>query len=195
MVVYMKKIDLQFLFIGNNVTVDFINTEVISRGELIDLLPDTAALYKWAYEAGFKLKRGVNFEEFSTTLSLRQALKDVYLAKIDNRSTPYKALAILNQNLAYHSSQQTLQYDKLNCTYQLVPVKDTLTVLDLLGILAYEGGKLLASPQVDQLKHCCNADCILIFMDISRGQKRRWCSMETCGNRAKVATHYRNTAT
>jgi predicted RNA-binding Zn ribbon-like protein len=190
----MTKVDSQFLFIGNSVTVDFINTEMMSRGELVELLPDNAALVQWADEAGFKLKNGLNPADLPNVLAFRQALKNIYLAKIDNRSVPNKALAMLNQQLENYVSPQILQFNKHDGTYQLVSAKSTLTIPDLLGVLANEAAKLLSSPQVDLLKHCSNSECILTFIDNSRGQKRRWCSMETCGNRAKAATHYRNTS-
>jgi predicted RNA-binding Zn ribbon-like protein len=28
------------------------------------------------------------------------------------------------------------------------------------------------------------------FYDVSKNQTRRWCSMDVCGNRAKVAAYY-----
>ncbi|TIU06903.1 MAG: CGNR zinc finger domain-containing protein, partial [Mesorhizobium sp.] len=31
--------------------------------------------------------------------------------------------------------------------------------------------------------------CGWLFLDTSRGGKRRWCSMRTCGNREKVSRH------
>ncbi|WP_294178412.1 CGNR zinc finger domain-containing protein [uncultured Schumannella sp.] len=39
------------------------------------------------------------------------------------------------------------------------------------------------------LRRCGAADCDLVFRDESRTQSRRWCSMQRCGNRAKVRAH------
>jgi predicted RNA-binding Zn ribbon-like protein len=40
------------------------------------------------------------------------------------------------------------------------------------------------------LRRCANHDtCVLMFLDTSRSHTRRWCSMELCGNRSKVAAH------
>lgn len=37
----------------------------------------------------------------------------------------------------------------------------------------------------------CNADdCSWLFLDGSRSGSRRWCSMKSCGNRAKARRHY-----
>ncbi|MFC5789509.1 CGNR zinc finger domain-containing protein [Agromyces tardus] len=35
----------------------------------------------------------------------------------------------------------------------------------------------------------CDGDCGLLYLDTSRAGSRRWCSMQRCGNRAKVRAH------
>ncbi|WP_301169499.1 CGNR zinc finger domain-containing protein [Brevibacillus nitrificans] len=42
----------------------------------------------------------------------------------------------------------------------------------------------------DRIRACEHEDCILHFIDTSKSGKRRWCSMETCGNRHKAAEFY-----
>lgn len=37
-----------------------------------------------------------------------------------------------------------------------------------------------------QLKRCADDDCRAVFYDRSKNHSGRWCSMSTCGNRAKV---------
>lgn len=39
------------------------------------------------------------------------------------------------------------------------------------------------------VKQCEGNQCTLMFVDHTRGRKRRWCSMAVCGNRAKAAAH------
>ncbi|PQP86312.1 CGNR zinc finger domain-containing protein [Paenibacillus sp. AR247] len=48
----------------------------------------------------------------------------------------------------------------------------------------------LASVSSDRIRICEHDDCILHFVDTSKSGKRRWCSMETCGNRHKAAEFY-----
>jgi predicted RNA-binding Zn ribbon-like protein len=60
------------------------------------------------------------------------------------------------------------------------------TVQDLLVDLARE----LAATAVLRAGdlHLCDADrCRMVYLDASRGRRRRWCSMERCGNAAKAA--------
>lgn len=46
-------------------------------------------------------------------------------------------------------------------------------------------GIVVVALRARDLRRC--AGCDAYFLDESRGRRRRWCSMERCGNRAKVA--------
>ncbi|MFN2104362.1 MAG: CGNR zinc finger domain-containing protein [Candidatus Promineifilaceae bacterium] len=51
---------------------------------------------------------------------------------------------------------------------------------------------LLASDTLDRVRQCADdRGCGYLFVDTSRNRSRRWCSMESCGNRAKAQRHYR----
>jgi predicted RNA-binding Zn ribbon-like protein len=47
----------------------------------------------------------------------------------------------------------------------------------------------LASGSPDRLRICANDACRWVFRDASPTGRRRWCSMASCGNRAKAARH------
>ena len=55
------------------------------------------------------------------------------------------------------------------------------TILLRIGLLANE---LLLSDDLRLLKGCDR--CSWLYLDRSKGRRRRWCSMRACGNRAKV---------
>lgn len=42
-----------------------------------------------------------------------------------------------------------------------------------------------------RIRSCDGAGCVLVFADTSRNGRRRWCSMQACGARAKSADYYR----
>jgi predicted RNA-binding Zn ribbon-like protein len=50
---------------------------------------------------------------------------------------------------------------------------------------------LLTSHDFDHVRECNAEDCNWLFLDRSRSGTRRWCSMSSCGNRAKARRHYR----
>jgi predicted RNA-binding Zn ribbon-like protein len=45
---------------------------------------------------------------------------------------------------------------------------------------------LLTSGEVARIRACSGDACDWLFIDRSRNHQRRWCSMEECGNRAKM---------
>lgn len=57
--------------------------------------------------------------------------------------------------------------------------------------IVQSAAELLTSDLVDRVRECHGDDCTWLFLDQSRNRSRRWCSMESCGNRAKVRRHYR----
>lgn len=56
---------------------------------------------------------------------------------------------------------------------------------------ALDTAALLAGPKREQIAGC--GRCSWLFLDPSPSRRRRWCSMETCGNRAKAARHHART--
>jgi predicted RNA-binding Zn ribbon-like protein len=50
---------------------------------------------------------------------------------------------------------------------------------------------LLRKKSLSQVGQCADdRGCGLLFIDTSRNHSRQWCSMESCGNRAKAQRHY-----
>ncbi|WP_233196275.1 CGNR zinc finger domain-containing protein [Trinickia soli] len=57
--------------------------------------------------------------------------------------------------------------------------------------LAIAANELLSQPILSNVREC--SACSWLFLDLSRSRSRRWCSMATCGNRAKAQRHYHAT--
>ncbi|MEV8071137.1 CGNR zinc finger domain-containing protein [Streptomyces sp. NPDC085995] len=65
----------------------------------------------------------------------------------------------------------------------------------LLAVVARDAVELLTDPVArGALRECAGDDCPIVYLDTSRGRRRRWCSSEVCGNRERVARHRRRTA-
>ena len=52
----------------------------------------------------------------------------------------------------------------------------------------------ILSVEPERIRRCDADDCRRVFRDESRTANRRWCSMQRCGNRAKVRAHRARTA-
>ncbi|MCX5333707.1 MULTISPECIES: ABATE domain-containing protein [unclassified Streptomyces] len=65
----------------------------------------------------------------------------------------------------------------------------------LLGAIARDAVELLTDPVARAcLRQCAGDNCPIVYLDTSRGRRRRWCSSEVCGNRERVARHRRRAA-
>ncbi|MFJ8733812.1 CGNR zinc finger domain-containing protein [Streptomyces bauhiniae] len=69
------------------------------------------------------------------------------------------------------------------------------TAAALLSLLARDAIDLLTDPLARAaVRECAGEGCPLLYLDTSRGRRRRWCSSEACGNRERVARHRRRVA-
>jgi predicted RNA-binding Zn ribbon-like protein len=65
----------------------------------------------------------------------------------------------------------------------------------LLAAVARDAVEMLTDPVArTQLRRCEGENCTLVYLDTSRGRRRRWCSSEVCGNRERVARHRRRSS-
>ncbi|MGC5342946.1 CGNR zinc finger domain-containing protein [Streptomyces sp. AM 4-1-1] len=62
----------------------------------------------------------------------------------------------------------------------------TPTGTHLAATVARDAVELLTGPFAHRIRACAAEDCHLVYVDTSRPGRRRWCSMEHCGNRHKV---------
>lgn len=67
---------------------------------------------------------------------------------------------------------------------------DGLQLGSPLGAMARLGADLLVSAEPASIRCCAGPGCGWLFQDTSPNKRRRWCSMESCGNRAKARRHY-----
>jgi predicted RNA-binding Zn ribbon-like protein len=61
----------------------------------------------------------------------------------------------------------------------------------LLWPIVRSAADLLTSSELDAVRVCAADDCSWLFLDTSKNHTRRWCSMKSCGNRAKARRHYK----
>ena len=49
-----------------------------------------------------------------------------------------------------------------------------------MATVARDALEMLGSDAIDRVKECAAPDCSLLYLDASRAQRRRWCSMKRC---------------
>ncbi|KRC60839.1 hypothetical protein ASE14_07670 [Agromyces sp. Root81] len=63
------------------------------------------------------------------------------------------------------------------------------TVAQALSTIARDAVDLFGPANAERIRCCSSGDCEVVYLDTSRAASRRWCSMQRCGNRAKVRAH------
>ena len=86
------------------------------------------------------------------------------------------------------SSSQSVERTKNGFAWRIETAGPTIATL--LAPVLWSAGALLTGPQLAQIRECANDECLWLFVDDSRNRTRRWCSMQSCGNRAKARRHY-----
>jgi predicted RNA-binding Zn ribbon-like protein len=193
--------DSGFSFVGNLLCVDFVNTEVVSHGERVDRLSAVDDLLHWARAADVvdeaavrRLSSGWRTgREAARLLADAKALRAVLRAALEalaaDRARSPALVPAINHALAAGAS--TLRLERRDGGY--VTVRQVLdpSPAVLLASIAESAAWLLEHGDRALVRRCENPACIRFFYDTTKNRRRRWCSMDACGGRAKAAAYYR----
>jgi predicted RNA-binding Zn ribbon-like protein len=185
-----------FLFVGNHLALDFLNTRPIQNGEAMELLSDFGALLRWFQAAGLlSIREMANLQLQGESVTARRALeamrrfreklRKAVLAWEGGAHVHRSTVEELNRLMAAHPMLSQLEATG-NVPF-MGPWFEPLLPEDLFAPLAHSGAKLFAEADRNRVRKC--GQCVLHFYDTSKKGTRRWCSMQLCGNRLKVAAY------
>ncbi|MBC8162217.1 MAG: CGNR zinc finger domain-containing protein [Roseiflexaceae bacterium] len=189
-----------FFLIGSNLSVDFINTEIVENGAPKDLLASLAEFAAWAAATNVldraKAERLVaawgSESETAAVIAhiqtFRSILRDMITGLAQGASV--KATAIHAINAELQNKNSAVEIRQTESGFDKLFRADFTEPRQLLAPIAESAADLLCYGDLTYLKKCENAECILYFYDTTKNHSRRWCSMAGCGNRAKVAAFY-----
>lgn len=126
--------------------------------------------------------------ELERAIALREAIYRLFDAQAQGNAVPSRDLDALNGALAQAPARTALK--RCRDGYEWDVDTRSATAPALLAPVLWSAGDLLAGPRLDKVRRCANPECGWLFLDDSRAGKRRWCSMSSCGNRAKARRHY-----
>jgi predicted RNA-binding Zn ribbon-like protein len=188
-----------FLFVGNRPILDFLNTRPVLAENPTELLPDVPALERWLIAAGIvnsaREKRLVkswrNAPEAALFLkdliAFRERLREAVL-HLEGRLAPSDEFTQeVNRGLFEHRPATVLR--KLEGRVIREQLLDLKRPRDLWALFFDGAADLLSEPEIDRIRQC--EACVLHFLDTSKKGSRRWCSMNICGNKLKVAAYQR----
>jgi predicted RNA-binding Zn ribbon-like protein len=192
---------ISFVFVGNQVCLDFINTQLVLDGGPVDLLANFSDLVAWLVQAGLlpgeeakKMERQWGRQTQGTRIleqarAFRVTLREMVERIAAGRPVPQAAVEAINGMLRYRVGYPQLA--RRNGTFERGYQSESQEGCQLLGLLGEAATDLLCTCDVSLIKKCQNPACVLFFYDTTKNHARHWCSMSLCGNRHKVAAHYR----
>ena len=153
-----------------------------------ETLNSTEDLSAWAAGNVSKDVRPLARREFERAIDVREAIYRVFDATARDKPPAAADLQSLNELLATSPARTTLKRERNGFAWAVDGRGST--ALGQLAPVLWSAGDLLTGAKLDKVKRCANPECGWLFLDDSRAGKRRWCSMQSCGNRAKARRHY-----
>ena len=184
---------------GGRLCLDFINTATYpAGGPATEFLKGYGDLVTWGLRQGLidtdfasKLRARAKASQpdavaaVEAALSLRQALREIFEP---GRPMPGRVNGIAHLNAALARDGALLSLEVTATAARFAASAGLRTWLT--GAVAVSAAELLTSKSAERVQMCPGDACHWLFLDLSRNGTRRWCSMESCGNRAKVRAHY-----
>lgn len=126
---------------------------------------------------------------FDRAIRLREAIYRLFVDVSEQKEFHAEDLAILNEALS--ESLSHLQVFPSSTGFDWGWAENLASFDQVLWPVARSAGDLLVSDKLARVRQCADdRGCGYLFVDTSRNRSRRWCSMDSCGNRAKARRHY-----
>ena len=157
----------------------FVNTVDLQDGP--EELTDPNTLQQWLV-ARRLIEPGAHLDaaDLKNAIALREAVRGVIGANTGSGVYPVD-LATLNEAAARSRLRPRFGPDG---KARLEP--DESGAVGAMGRIVAAVYAAMAEPDWRRLKLCGSATCRWVFFDSSRNQSSRWCTMASCGNRAKA---------
>ncbi|HJP76112.1 MAG TPA: ABATE domain-containing protein [Pseudonocardiaceae bacterium] len=188
-------VDDRFRLIGGRPSLDLIATygkRHTAHG--VERLPDNETMLDWLIVAGILPSDAAAFPvrdgQLDAARLLREAVHRLVRATMAGESWDASDIALVNEvaagpdlapRLGSAPGRGSVGWGALD------PVDAALATL------ARDAIDLLTGSRTARIKECEYPDCSLLFLDDSQSGRRRWCSMDRCGNLVKIAGYRRRT--
>jgi predicted RNA-binding Zn ribbon-like protein len=188
-----------FLFVANRPILDFLNTKPVLAHGPTEFLPDFHALERWLAASGIvssaKIKSQLRSWRHSPeaeallkeVIAFRERLRDAVLQIERGSTSSDEFIREVNTRLMQYPPNTSLRRRDGQIVRE--PIFAPQEPADLWGPIIDCAADLLSETEISRIRKC--ESCVIHFFDTSKKGSRRWCSMNICGNKLKVATYQR----
>jgi len=160
-------------------SLDFAHTGVLDGPPAWEQLHSPNDLSTWLGERFDRLADDAEERDLIDAVNLRAAIYGLARASADGKELPSEHVDTLNLYAATPDIPPALDGGNRQAGRTRVRTAQALATIarDAVHLFGHADGRI---------RECGADNCQLIFYDESRTNNRRWCSMQRCGNRAKV---------
>lgn len=178
--------ELAFCFIAGRLCLDLVATVGERWRRCFERLRSPDDLGRWLVEVGlFETAPAVDDRDLEDARALRDSIHRA--ARLAGAATPDPG----DVHQINRWAQRPPFTPQLDGTGRRVSWVSDRPLTAALSTVARDAIDLLSGPLAGRVRECAAPDCALLFVDASRPGRRRWCSMDGCGNRAKTAAYRR----
>ncbi len=188
----------RFVFVGDALTLDLVNTEMMVRRKRRDMLATPQDVASWWHlarrqhpdatsVAGADALTADELADLAALKALRAALRGIFGALADGVAPSAQDMAAVNAVLDTGAPALTLTPEgMIGAEYRCRAGASAMRFAIALSAL-----RLVQEGDHQRLHRCSNDRCVLLFYDTTRSATRRWCSLG-CMDRARSALRYRS---
>jgi predicted RNA-binding Zn ribbon-like protein len=168
--------------VNRDLVLDYVNT--LELRPYVEELDSPAALGAWLRERGLLAENArVTTADLKDALELREAVRTLLAAHNEVPGDVSAASAVVDDALC----RANLCVRFLDGNLRLEPKAGG--VRGALGGILAEVATAMTDGSWERMKACRADDCLWAYYDTAKNQSRAWCSMSSCGNRAKVRAY------
>ncbi|MGW2640718.1 CGNR zinc finger domain-containing protein [Streptomyces sp. NPDC001348] len=173
--------NLDHVFVCGNPALDFAATLRARRSVCFEMFATPDRLDAWYLESGIvDALFPAGQPDVEQARAVREAIYRLVTARRLEEDFDEEALAVVNA-----AAREPAAAPQLTPSGRWTEA----TPAEALSAVARQAVELLSGPDVPLLKECGNPECTRIYIDRSRGMRRQWCGMESCGNKIKAAAY------
>ncbi|MFG2314945.1 CGNR zinc finger domain-containing protein [Streptomyces tendae] len=173
--------------LGQVLATSFTGTLSERHGTAVERIPTPRRLLDWLAVYGLVVD-ACTPAQLDLARELREAVHAAATAAATGAPLPVSAVRVINDRSARGGAVAVLTPEGER-HWRLGPASG---VEDALGVIAADAISVIAGERDGRLALCASPTCRAAFFDTSRSRTRRWCDMNTCGNREKKARFHAN---
>ncbi|MZE70681.1 CGNR zinc finger domain-containing protein [Streptomyces sp. SID5789] len=173
--------------LGKVLATSFTGTLSERHGDAVERIPTPQRLVDWlaVYDLAVDSCTAVQLD---LARELRESIHAAATAAALHDALPASAVHVINDRSARGRAAAVLTSEGER-RWRLSPAS---RVEDALSVIAADAISVIAGERDGRLALCASPTCRAAFFDTSQSRTRKWCDMNTCGNRQKKARFHAN---